>query len=176
MKGVKNTIMCFRPGITRPVFVVFHKNKSFSLQLQLYRYIYFFFRKRFCYTLNVGEVSKLNVDHKLNYELFGARVRSRREAKKLTQKDLAAAVGCAVTHISNIENNYTIPSLELMMQLCSKLEVTPDYLLLGIDRPDDGDEWAEIRSKLVLCTKEQRRLFRRFLDLTVEDNCNHPTE
>ena len=47
----------------------------------------------------------------------------------------------------------------------------PDYFLLGIDRiGDDEDNNSEIRDKLRLCTKEQRHLVSRFLDILVEEN------
>lgn len=106
----------------------------------------------------------------LNIELLGTRVRSRRESINMTQKNLASAAECSVTHLSNIENNYTIPSIELIMRLCSILGVTPDYFLLGIDRTNDEDDLLEIQDKLRLCTKEQRHLFSRFLDVLVEES------
>ena len=57
------------------------------------------------------------------------------------------------------------------MQACSLLGVTPDYFLLGIDRiGDDEDNNSEIQDKLRLCTKEQRHLVSRFLDILVEEN------
>ena len=99
----------------------------------------------------------------LNMERLGARVRSRREAANLSQKALASAAGCSITHISNIENHYTIPSIELIMKLCS-------VLLLGIDRTENEDEWPEIQEKLLLCTKEQRRFFLKLLTQVVEEN------
>lgn len=105
----------------------------------------------------------------LNIELLGQRIRSRREAVHMTQKDLASAVGCSPTHLSNVENNYTIPSLEFIMNLCGVLNVTPDYFLLGIDRTDD-EGWLEIQDKLRLCTKKQRHILSRFLDVLVEEN------
>ena len=106
----------------------------------------------------------------LNMERLGARVRSRREAANLSQKALASAAGCSITHISNIENHYTIPSIELIMKLCSVFQVSPDYLLLGIDRTENEDEWPEIQEKLLLCTKEQRRFLLKLLTQVVEEN------
>lgn len=106
----------------------------------------------------------------LNIERLGARVRSRREAAKITQEKLATMVGCTSTHISNIENNYTIPSIELIMKLCALFQVSPDYFLLGIDRTDNEDDWPEFRDKLLLCTQEQRRFFLKLLNQVVEEN------
>ena len=61
-------------------------------------------------------------------------------------------LGCSSTHLSNVEHNYTIPSLEFVMQACSLLGVTPDYFLLGIDRiGDDEDNNSEIQDKLRNC-------------------------
>ena len=39
-----------------------------------------------------------------------------------------------------LEHNYTIPSLEFVMQACSLLGVTPDYFLLGINRIGDDED------------------------------------
>ncbi len=106
----------------------------------------------------------------LNIELLGRRVRARREVMNMTQKDLATAADCSVTHLSNVENNYTIPSIEFIMTLCSLLKVTPDYFLLGIDRTENEDEWLDIQDKLQLCTKEQRRFFSHLLEAVVAEN------
>ena len=107
----------------------------------------------------------------LNLELLGSRIRSRRKTLHIAQKKLASMLGCSSTHLSNVEHNYTIPSLEFVMQACSLLGVTPDYFLLGIDRiGDDEDNNSEIQDKLRLCTKEQRHLVSRFLDILVEEN------
>ena len=107
----------------------------------------------------------------LNYVLFGKRVCSRRKALHITQRALASMLDCTPTHVSNIENNYTKPSLKCIMRICSILEVTPDYLLLGIDRMGgEEDDRLEIQDKLCLCTKEQRHLVSRFLDVFIEEN------
>ena len=107
----------------------------------------------------------------LNIELFGKRVRARRKALHITQRALASELDCTPTHISNLENNFTTPSLTFVMQLCSILDVTPDYLLLGIDRiGGEKDDRLEIQDKLCLCTREQRHLVSRFLDVLVEEN------
>ena len=85
----------------------------------------------------------------MNIELFGKRVRARRKALHITQRALASELDCTPTHISNLENNFTTPSLTFVMQLCSILDVTPDYFLLGIDRiGDDEDNNSEIQDKL----------------------------
>lgn len=34
-------------------------------------------------------------------------------------------------HISNIENGYSVPSIETFAKICNALNITPDYLLLS---------------------------------------------
>ncbi len=67
----------------------------------------------------------------IDYKDFGKRVATRRKVLKLTQDNVAEKTGLSNNHISNIENNHSIPSLECLMKICDALETTPDYLLLG---------------------------------------------
>lgn len=34
-------------------------------------------------------------------------------------------------HISNIENGYSVPSIETFAKICNALNISPDYLLLS---------------------------------------------
>lgn len=51
-------------------------------------------------------------------------------ANNLTQEALANLIGCAPTHVSNIENNHTKVSLPLLVEIANVLGTGVDYLLL----------------------------------------------
>lgn len=51
------------------------------------------------------------------FETFGADVKSARKAKHLTRKTLAEMVGIEWRYLANIENEGTIPSLPVLIQL-----------------------------------------------------------
>ncbi|NDO47151.1 helix-turn-helix transcriptional regulator [Clostridium sp. MD294] len=52
-----------------------------------------------------------------------------RQSEGLTQYKLAEIVGCNTSHISNIENNYTTVSLNLLLAIANALNTSIDYLL-----------------------------------------------
>ena len=51
------------------------------------------------------------------FETFGADVKVARKAKHLTRKDLAEKVNIESRYLANIENEGTIPSLPVVIQL-----------------------------------------------------------
>lgn len=51
------------------------------------------------------------------FETFGADIKSARKAKNLTRKDLAEMVNIESRYLANIENESTIPSLPVIIQL-----------------------------------------------------------
>ena len=62
---------------------------------------------------------------------FGDRVLDRRRTLKVTQQDLASALGVTPQHISLIEQDKVTPSLHLVAGLAKQLGVTTDYLISG---------------------------------------------
>ena len=65
----------------------------------------------------------------IDYARLGARVKELRTEKKMTQETLAELVGCNTSHISNIENNYTKASLNVLLSIANSLETSVDSLL-----------------------------------------------
>ena len=62
---------------------------------------------------------------------LGQRIRMRRQTLKLTQQQLAEALGLTPQHISAIEQNKRAPSLPSLAKLAEELGVTVDYLVTG---------------------------------------------
>ena len=61
----------------------------------------------------------------------GKRIRKRRQELKLTQEDLAQALGLTPQHISGIEQDKRNPSLSSLAKLAEELGITVDYLITG---------------------------------------------
>lgn len=53
---------------------------------------------------------------KIDYKQLGNRIAKERKMNNLTKKQLAEKIGIANNYISNIENNYSIPSLETLIK------------------------------------------------------------
>ena len=60
---------------------------------------------------------------------LGARIRSIRKQKNISQEKLAEMVFVCTTHISHIETGNTIPSLTTLVYIANALEVSADELL-----------------------------------------------
>ena len=65
----------------------------------------------------------------IDYKNIGARIRTVRLEKKLTQEQLAEAAGVGVTHISHIETGNSVPSLQVMVDIINALGCSADELL-----------------------------------------------
>ncbi len=70
---------------------------------------------------------------------LGARIKAAREAKGMTQEDLAAALNLSRNHISVIERGLKPPKLETFVAIANELGVSSDSLLFDvIDHASDS--------------------------------------
>ena len=58
----------------------------------------------------------------------GARIKSLRESKKMTQIDLATLINVSKANMSKYESGSVEPNLEIMNHLCDIFDVSLDYL------------------------------------------------
>ena len=65
----------------------------------------------------------------ISYFNLGLKIKEVRLSKGYTQDYLAEKVGCNTSHISNIENNHTKVSLNVLVIIANALETSLDYLL-----------------------------------------------
>lgn len=63
-------------------------------------------------------------------DAFGAKIKSARLEKKLTQKALANIVDAKHNSVSDWERGYSMPDPDTIVRLCEVLELSPSYLLL----------------------------------------------
>lgn len=68
--------------------------------------------------------------------LIAKRIRQYRHLEKLTQEALADMVGVSDTYIRKIEAGVRVPSLEMIVEIASALNTTPDHLLLSASNLD----------------------------------------
>lgn len=62
------------------------------------------------------------------YEI-GNRIKKFREAKKLSQKDFAKQIGVSNSRVSNWEQGVNRPDVDLLVDICKVLNVSPSELL-----------------------------------------------
>ena len=62
-------------------------------------------------------------------EIVGENIRALREQKRLSQKEVAAAIGAAPTQYSRVENGKVLPSLTTLMKVAKVLDTSLDDLV-----------------------------------------------
>lgn len=67
----------------------------------------------------------------LNYIGIGQRIAKRRLQMGFKQNMLAERLDLSNNYLSSIERGKEKPSLEVIVNICNALQVTPDYLLMG---------------------------------------------
>lgn len=60
---------------------------------------------------------------------FGERLKVLRQAKGLTQKQLALQLGLSKSVVSSYENGFRYPSFDVLIKIASVFSTTTDYLL-----------------------------------------------
>lgn len=103
----------------------------------------------------------------VNYRLLGLRLCHRRKELHLTQKKLGEKIHISSSHISSIENATKQPSLETLLELCSVLNISIDYLLNGTIYSDLDDRITE---KIKLCSFENREKISKIIDIFIEED------
>lgn len=66
---------------------------------------------------------------KTDAQVIGANIRSVREQKQLSQKELAAAIGVAATQYSRVETGKVIPSVKTLIRVAKVLDVPLEVLV-----------------------------------------------
>lgn len=69
------------------------------------------------------------MQQEIDYAKLGLKIKDMRISKGFTQESLAEMVGCNTSHISNIENNHTKVSLNVLLSIANSLHTSIDYLL-----------------------------------------------
>lgn len=108
----------------------------------------------------------------IDYKLLGIRVSTLRHSKKWTQEKLAEKADLSNNYLSNIENNYSIPSLETLMKLCVALDVTPNDLLLGCSFLEKDYLKDDIINLLSQCTPQEKRYIIGFIKVLIDERAN----
>lgn len=95
----------------------------------------------------------------MDLKAVGQRIREAREAKNLTQEDLAAIVDLSPTHVSVIERGLKATKLDTFVAIANALDVSADALLIDVVTQSTtgvASELSNLISKLP--KKDQRKI------------------
>lgn len=101
----------------------------------------------------------------IDYAKLGSKIKEVRINKCLTQDALAESVGCNTSHISNIENNHTKVSLNVLFAIANTLDTSIDYLLSNQYKNTSLALDNEIDRAIKKCTIEQKEKLLKIIDI-----------
>jgi transcriptional regulator with XRE-family HTH domain len=81
-----------------------------------------------------GDRVNIRATATLEGEIFGAHLRTLREARNLSQAQLAEGARSSKPFISNLERGLTTPSLGMILRLAEALDCRPSELIKVFDR------------------------------------------
>ena len=82
---------------------------------------------------------------------LASRVRTRREAKEMSQAQLATSSKTTQSTVSRIEHGQLLnPGAQTLMRLAGSLDVSVDYILGRTDEPGEADALAGPKGKRLL--------------------------
>ena len=96
----------------------------------------------------------------IEYSVVGKRIKERREALALTQKELADLVGVSPSFIGHLERAEKIPSVETLAKLCAAVDMSMDYLLFGTIHACDREKCELFRDLQSLMAAYSNRVNR----------------
>lgn len=93
----------------------------------------------------------------MSLKQIGERVRMARNAKNMSQAQLAAAVYVSPPYISNIEQGKQTMSITTLSSICEALEISADWLLRNRSPQSQRITDVEIEQLLLECTPEEKQ-------------------
>ena len=104
----------------------------------------------------------------IDYVLLGKRIADRRRSLGLKQVEVNERADLSDKYLSNIETARSIPSIDVLMRICSVLSVTPDYLLTGTLIKEDTELSDRITEKVKSLSENKLKLLDNFTDWLME--------
>ena len=94
----------------------------------------------------------------IDYKVIGKRIKQARKYNNKTQEDLAECLEVSNSYISRIERGTTKLSLELLIKICTYLNIEPAYVLTGSISSSDDYLRNDIVDMLKGCSSEKIKL------------------
>ncbi len=103
-------------------------------------------------------------------KVLGKKIKKSRNAKKLTQENLAEQIDISADLLRNIENGRNIGSLATLLNLCNALDITPDYLFYDLlDNTNSIDIDSKLYNYIKQLSKEDKKILKDII-LHIDEN------
>ena len=115
-----------------------------------------------------------NIEDCPGFETFGADVKAARIAKHLSRKTLAEIVNIDSRYLANIENEGTIPSLPVIIQLIKECGLPVERYFNPEVMREESSQRQRISHKLKLCPEQYLTIIEGALDgaLKIENSAD----
>lgn len=115
-----------------------------------------------------------NIEDCPGFETFGEDVKAARIAKRLSRKTLAEIVSIDSRYLANIENEGTIPSLPVIIQLIKECGLPVERYFNPEVMREESAQRQRISHKLKLCPEEYLTIIEGALDgaLKIENSAD----
>ena len=105
----------------------------------------------------------------MDLKSVGARIKAAREAKGLTQENLAEMIGKSTTHISVIERGCKAPKLETFVDIANAIGVSADALLQDVVENASASFVSELSKKIEGKPKREQQRIIKALDALLDE-------
>ena len=103
----------------------------------------------------------------LDYTIMGERLREARQAKNMTQENLAEKLNVSVAFLSRIESGKTRINLVRLNEICTATGVPESYILNGTSEESPNYLSKELSKLLEKCSGEQRKQIYKIAEIIV---------
>lgn len=95
-----------------------------------------------------------NIEDCPGFETFGADVKAARKAKRLSRKTMAEIINVDARYLANIENDGTIPSLPVIIQLIKECGLPVERYFNPEIMRNESAQRQRVSHKLKLCPEQ----------------------
>ena len=111
-----------------------------------------------------------NIDDCPGFETFGADVKAARKAKRLSRKTMAEIINVDARYLANIENDGTIPSLPVVIQLIKECGLPVERYFNPEIMREESAQRQRISHKLKLCPEQYLPIIEGAIDGAIQIN------
>lgn len=111
-----------------------------------------------------------NIEDCPGFETFGADVKAARKAKRLSRKTMAEIINVDARYLANIENDGTIPSLPVVIQLIKECGLPVERYFNPEIMREESAQRQRISHKLKLCPEQYLLIIEGAIDGAIQIN------